>query len=67
MGVIISRMKEIRENRKIKRQERNTGEGNIVEQSRSINCLKMLRRDKRAEKIYEEIRQSEYDDISIEV
>ena len=67
MGVIISRMKEIRENRKIKKQERNTGEGNIVEQSRSINCLKMLRRDKRAEKIYEEIRQSEYDDISIEV
>mgnify|MGYP004484978841 CR=1 FL=1 len=67
MGVIISRMKEIRENRKIKRQERNTGEGNIVEQSRSINCLKMLRRDKRAEKIYEEIRPSEYDDISIEV
>ena len=41
MGVIISRMKEIRENRKIKRQERNTGEGNMVEQSRSINCLKM--------------------------
>ena len=67
MGVIISRMKEIRENRKIKRQERNTGEGNMVEQSRSINCLKMLRRDKRAEKIYEEIRPSEYDDISIEV
>ncbi len=67
MGVIISRMKEIRENRKIKKQERNTGEGNIVEQSRSINCLKMLRRDKRAEKIYEEIRPSEYDDISIEV
>jgi hypothetical protein len=67
MGVIISRMKEIRENRKIKKQERNTGEGNIVEQSRSINCLKMRRRDKRAEKIYEEIRPSEYDDISIEV
>ena len=67
MGVIISRMKEIRENRKIKKQERNTGEGNIVKQSRSKNCLKMLRRDKRAEKIYEEIRQSEYDDISIEV
>ena len=67
MGVIISRMKEIRENRKIKKQERNTGEGNIVEQSRSINCLKMRRRDQRAEKIYEEIRPSEYDDISIEV
>jgi hypothetical protein len=71
MGAVISRIKEnqkIRETRKIKKQKVNTGEENIVKQSRSKNCLKnMLRRDKRAEEIYEEIRQSEYDGNSIEV
>ena len=70
MGAVISRIKEnqkIRETRKIKKQKVNTGEENIVKQSRSKNCLKMLRRDKRAEKIYEEIRQREDDDNCIEV
>tara|TARA_B100000902_G_scaffold71801_1_gene77228 strand:- start:603 stop:815 length:213 start_codon:yes stop_codon:yes gene_type:complete len=70
MGAIISRIKEnqkIRENQKIKKQKVNIRENYTVEQSRSKNCLKMLRRDKRAEKIYEEIRQREDDDNCIEV
>ncbi len=69
MGVVISRIKEnqkIRENQK-KKQKVNIRESYTVEQSRSKNCLKMLRRDKRAEKIYEEIRQKDCDDYSIEV
>ena len=70
MGAIISRIKEnqkIRENQKIKKQKVNIRENYTVEQARSKNCLKMLRRDKRAEKIYEEIRQKDCDDNSIEV
>lgn len=63
MGVIISRIKENQKINTIK--EKNTLKP--YQQKNSKNCLKMLRRDKRAEKIYKEIRQKDYEDNSIEV
>ena len=68
MGTIISRMKENQKLQQMKTKIKEQTEKNISELSRKkASCFKIMRRDKRAEKIYEEIRQRDEEEFSIEV
>ncbi len=52
----------------MKRKVKENIEKNTEELSRKkSSCFKMLRRDKRAEKIYEEIRQRDEEEFSFEI
>jgi len=64
MGGIISRLKENRHLKKMKIKVKEKIEKNGEELSRKkSSCFKMLKRDKRAEKIYEEIRQRDEEEF----
>ena len=68
MGTIISRMKENQKLKKLKTKvQEQTEKGMSVLSRKKSSCLKGIRRDKRAEKIYEEIRQRDEEEFSIEV
>ena len=68
MGMIISRVRENQKLKQIKKKVEEKSEKGMSELSRKkSSCLKIMRRDKRAEKIYEEIRQRDEEEFSIEV